>query len=52
MAINVAPATERRDGRFQPLEKKAPDSTSTMLYRLGLKAGERHFRRSATKRLI
>src|SRR3984957_10865434 len=52
MAMNAAPASERRASRFQPFDKRAPDSTSAMLHSLGLRAGERRFPRSGTKRLI
>src|ERR1700690_224981 len=52
MAMNAAPASERRASRFQPFDKGAPDSTSAMLQSLGLRAGERRFPRSGTKRLI
>ena len=40
MAMNAAPASERRASRSQPFDKKAPDSTSAMLQGLGLRAGE------------
>jgi hypothetical protein len=52
MAMNAAPARERRARRFQPFDERAPDSTSAMLQGLGLLAGERRFPRSGTKRLI
>src|ERR1700733_499648 len=52
MAMNAATASERRVSGFQPFDKRAPDSTSAMLQGLGLRAGERQFPRSGTKRLI
>src|ERR1700679_1915064 len=52
MAMNAAQASERRASRFQMCDKRAPDSTSAMLQGLGLRAGERRFPRSGTKRLI
>src|ERR1700689_5815567 len=50
--MNAAPTSERRPRRFQSFDKGAPDSTSAMLQGLGLRAGERRFSRSGTKRLI